>query len=548
MLRRHLQLLAVVQHHRLPLPLPPRRFLAPGSRSSYSSSSSIGLSGGDTIYALSTGLGRAAIAVIRVTGPACLDVYRSLCPGEAPPLPRKATIRTLRDDRDQVLDPQALVLFFPAPRTVTGQDVLELQVHGGPATVRAVLAAVPRCGGGQGRVRYAEPGEFTRRAFFHGRLELAQVEALGDTLAAETEQQRRAAVGGSSGALGRRYEGWRRQLLEARAELEALIDFSEDQHFDEAPTELLRGVVVRVEAMRKAMRLHDEMAGRGELLRRGIRVALLGPPNVGKSSLMNLIVGREASIVSAEAGTTRDVVEAGLDLGGYLCSFADTAGFRGGEGDGGDEDGKKKEDVVGAVEAEGIRRARQQAQDAHVVVVMASIEGGPRIVYDEETLRLASQAEARLIVVNKSDAVAADQGEELVRRFHEETLARHGPVLAAAPRPLLISCAERADCDDDGRGARAVVEALMESFSRMTYVDDEMLLGVTERQRQLLARCREHLDGFDAEASRAEPDVVLVAEYLRLAADCLACITGRVEGGDVEELLGVVFERFCVGK
>ncbi|RCI07723.1 hypothetical protein L249_5697 [Ophiocordyceps polyrhachis-furcata BCC 54312] len=512
MLRRGLQQLPLVQHHRSLLPLPPRRFLAPGTSPSSTSSSSIGLAGGDTIYALSTGLGRAAIAV-----------YRSLCPGKAPPLPRKATIRTLRDDHDQVLDPQALVLFFPAPRTVTGQDVLELQVHGGPATVRAVLAAVPRCGG-QSRVRYAEPGEFTRRAFFHGRLELAQVEALGDALAAETEQQRRAAVGGSSGALGRRYEGWRRQLLEARAELEALIDFSEDQHFDEAPTELLRGVVVRVEAMRKAMRLHDEMARRGELLRRGIRVALLGPPNVGKSSLMNLIVGREASIVSAEAGTTRDVVEAGLDLGGYLCSFADTAGFR---------DGK-----VGAVEAEGIRRARQQAQDAHVVVVMASMEeGGTRIVYDEETLRLASEAEARLIVVNKSDAVPADEAEKLVGRFHEETVGRHCP---AAARPLLVSCVEEAD---GAAAARAVVGALMESFSRMTYVDDERLLAVSERQRQLLARCREHLDGFDAEAASPEPDVVLVAEFLRLAADCLACITGRVEGGDVEELLGVVFER-----
>ncbi|RDA91589.1 hypothetical protein CP533_4628 [Ophiocordyceps camponoti-saundersi (nom. inval.)] len=548
MLRRGLQL-ALVQHHRSPSSpslLPPRRFLAPGRRPSSSSSSSIGLAG-DTIYALSTGLGRAAIAVIRITGPACLDVYRSLCPGKAPPLPRKATIRTLRDDHDQVLDPQALVLFFPGPKTVTGQDVLELQVHGGTATVRAVLAAVPRCG--RGRVRYAEPGEFTRRAFFHGRLELAQVEALGDALAAETEQQRRAAVGGSSGALGRRYEGWRRQLLEARAELEALIDFSEDQHFNQSPTGLLRGVVVRIDDMRKTMRLHDRMAYRGELLRRGIRVALLGPPNVGKSSLMNLIVGREASIVSAEAGTTRDVIEAGLDLGGYLCSFADTAGFRGGIGDG---DGERK-NVVGAVEAEGIRRARQQARDAHVVVAMASIERGPKIVYDEETLSLASVALAHLVVVNKSDAVPADEANELVRRFHEEVVrriheekgARHGgAVVEATPRPLLISCAEEAD----GSAVRAVADALMESFSRMTYVDDEMLLGVTERQRQLLACCREHLGDFSGEAGKAEPDVVLAAEHLRMAANCLACITGRVEGGDVEELLGVVFERFCVGK
>ncbi|KAF7560970.1 hypothetical protein G7046_g3171 [Stylonectria norvegica] len=287
---------------------------------------------GDTIYALSTAQGRAGIAIIRISGPSCLDIYSALCPSKAPPKPRYAAVRSLFDPQSpvgapRVLDSEALVLYFPCPKTVTGEDVLELHVHGGPATVKAVLAAIPQCPSPQ-RIRYAEPGEFTKRAFINNRLDLAQIESLSDTLAAETEQQRRAAVRGNSGALGRAYEAWRQQLLLARGEIEALIDFSEDQHFDEPQSELLSNVTEQVARMLHSIELHEKGSQRSELLRNGIRIALLGPPNVGKSSLMNLIVGREASIVSGEAGTTRDIVEASLDMRGYLCSFADTAGFR----------------------------------------------------------------------------------------------------------------------------------------------------------------------------------------------------------------------------
>ena len=265
----------------------------------------------------------------------CSQVYRGLCPTKALPKPRYAGVRTLLEPESvdtfgaNIVDSDALVLYFPGPKTVTGEDVLELHVHGGAATVKAVLSAVRKCSRlALGTVRYAEPGEFTRRAFLNGRLDLAQVESLGDTLAAETEHQRRAAVRGNSGILGKTYDGWREQLLLARGEIEALIDFSEDQHFDESPTELLTNVRMLVEDMLNSIRVHKLGSQRSELLRNGIRIALLGPPNAGKSSLMNQIVGREASIVSAEAGTTRDIVEASLDIRGYLCSFADTAGIR----------------------------------------------------------------------------------------------------------------------------------------------------------------------------------------------------------------------------
>ncbi|CRK35626.1 hypothetical protein BN1708_001265 [Verticillium longisporum] len=426
-------------------------------------------------------------------------IYRQLCPSRALPPPRQATVRTLYDPSApptaNVLDPSALILYFAGPRTVTGDDVLELHVHGGQATVKAVLAAIPRCASPSAIVRYAEPGEFTRRAFLNDRLDLTQVESLGDTLAADTEQQRLAAVRGSSGALGRTYEEWRATLLAARAELEALIDFSEDQHFDESPAELLRNVSGLVVEILEGIRRHEAAGAPSELLRSGIRIALLGPPNVGKSSLMNLVIGREASIVSGEAGTTRDIVEASLDIRGFLCLFADTAGFRG-------EASLESGGSVGAVEREGIRRAKQKALDSHIVVVLAAVEPTPdghAIVYDAETVELAAQAQAAILVVNKRDAVDAATFSSLLESFHAE-IGRATPAL---------------------------------------------------RDRQLLDQCGAWLDEYMAIAeagNQQDPDVVLAAEHLRYAAECLAKITGRGEGGDVEEVLGVIFEKFCVGK
>lgn len=449
-----------------------------------------------------------------------------------------------------MLDTEAVVLHFPAPNTVTGEDVLELHVHGGTATVKAVLAAVSRCSS-RHRIRYAEAGEFTKRAFVNNRLDLAQIEALSDALAAETEQQRRAAVRGNSGALGKTYEGWRQQLLLARGEIEALIDFSEDQHFDESQAELLENVVSQIEAIVDSIQLHELASQKSELLRNGIRIALVGPPNAGKSSLMNLIVGREASIVSGEAGTTRDIVEASLDIRGFLCSFADTAGFRSLS-----STTNLQGDFapVGAVEEEGIRRAKEKARNSDIIVVVASVEmgtAGPVIHYDQETLDLATDAESFLVVVNKKDAVDAETFNRLMQDF-QAALSKASPRLGAAV-PITISCKEAQKpylkAKDPG-GVGAVIDALDVTFSEMTSMPLDMqdLLGVTERQRQLLIKCRHHLEEFMLEAQPeedgADADSVLAAEYLRYAADCLARITGNGEAGDVEDVLGVVFEKY----
>ena len=431
---------------------------------------------------------------------------------------------------------------------MTGEDVLELHIHGGPATVKAVLSAIPRCVSND-QVRYAEPGEFTRRAFQNDKLDLAQVEALSDILSAETEQQRRAAVRGNSKELGRTYEAWREQLLYARGELEALIDFSEDQHFDESPSELLSSVASQVESILIRISQHQAASCCGELLKRGIRISLLGPPNVGKSSLLNQLVGREASIVSQEAGTTRDVVEVSLDVQGYLCTFADTAGLRTNVPR---SIGTEATSSIGAIEQEGIRRAKAKASESDVVIALASVEptdtdGGWSVVYDLETLTIASRAAQCLVVINKCDSVTSEALSRLVADFRQTT----SPLFEQNVSILTISCRDAQTCRGANKSGNIhqFVNELVNVFEIMTSLPPELedLLGVTERQTQLLSVCSSHLTAFIDEArpnnSERESDIVISAEHLRAAANALSRITGRGHAGDVEEVLGVVFEK-----
>ncbi|KAI1753310.1 hypothetical protein F4782DRAFT_89688 [Xylaria castorea] len=548
------------RHPRLPFPTS-QRWRA--YHTPFQSPSTLGLHH-DTIYALSSADGKAGIAVIRISGPSCTQIYHELCPHKKAPRPRYATVRTLFSPGTQgseILDSAALVLYFPGPQTVTGEDVLELHVHGGSATVKAVLSAISKCTA-DGHIRYAEPGEFTKRAFMNDRLDLAQVEALSEMLAAETEQQRRAAVRGSSGSLGRTYEDWRRELLQARAEMEALIDFQEDQHFDESPASLVGGVSQQIRDILRSIKVHEMASQRTELLRNGIQVALLGPPNAGKSSFMNQVVGREASIVSGESGTTRDIIEANLDIRGYLCTFADTAGFRTATTSG-NINATQPETGIGAVEEEGIRRARTRAIQSDVIIVLASVEeytaGGYEIRYDLETLKLAAACQQRLVLINKIDAVPQADLIPLVHKFQEEVL--EGIPGLGNVAPTLISCKEAlnqgSDRQDPG-GVRLVTDQLILAFHNMTSLPASLqdLHGVTERQRQLLVQCRNSLEEYvevtasdeENEEAALDLDLTMAAEHLRYAASCLGRITGRGEAGDVEEILGVIFEKFCVGK
>lgn len=502
------------------------------------------------------------------------------------PKPRAAALRTLYDpsqppSASSVLDAGALVLYFPAPKTVTGEDLLELHIHGGPAIVKAVLAAIARTSSPDTMVRYAEPGEFTRRAFMNDRLGLPQIEALGDTLSADTEQQRRLAVRGASDALLKRYELWRQQLLYARGELEALIDFSEDQHFDESTEELVSSVAAQVRALQVQIGLHIKNASRGELLRSGIRVALLGAPNAGKSSLLNRIVGKEAAIVSTEEGTTRDIVDVGVDLGGWYCKLGDMAGIRAeasGTGPGG-------EIVIGAVEKEGIRRARARALESDVVVVVVSLEDtaeGVRLFVEPEVVDAVNDCveagKCLVVTVNKCDKLSPSERTSALPLALAETVLNIFPAVPT-DRIFAISCNEAQHgsslAQTDPGNLQGFLGGLISTFEQIasplgtdgdgsggqydvSYWEDS--LGVTHRQSSNLQKCLDHLDDFLRQTSPAgdnttsadadfapgdsEIDIVTAAEHLRFAADMLAKITGKGESGDVEDVLGVVFEKW----
>ncbi|KAL1306405.1 hypothetical protein AAFC00_005111 [Neodothiora populina] len=406
----------------------------------------------------------------------------------------------------------------------------------------------------------------------HDRLDLTQVEALGDTLSASTEQQRRLSVRATTNKLAQRYEGWRQQLLYARGELEALIDFSEDQHFDESPAELTSSVSVQVRSLLVFLDAHSKNAVRGELLRNGISISLLGAPNAGKSSLLNRVVGREAAIVSQEAGTTRDVVEVGIDLGGYLCRLGDTAGLRRNL-DALKSASERMHETIGLIEREGMRRAKARAAESDVVIVVLSLEvdnGDVFLKLDPEVVETATElckAGGNVIVVlNKLD---------LLNHTQLDIAAIEAQIRAALPKIqsdqiFAISCKHAETSSDPQAGnIHIFLSGLIARFHAMTSplsadsssdADPSIWqesLGATERHRLLLDECQSHLqqflmevegDGDVLELQDGEVDIVLAAESLRSAANCLARITGRGDAGDTEEVLGVVFEKFCVGK
>jgi len=441
-----------------------------------------------TIFALSSAPGRAGVAVIRISGPAAGTVLDTLA---APrPEPRSAKIRYLRrPETGEILD-QALVLWFPAPRSFTGEDVAELHVHGGRAVVQAVLRAIgdiPGC-------RLAEPGEFARRAFENGKLDLTMAEGLADLIDAETEAQRKQALRQAGGALANLYDGWRNSLIEALALVEAAIDFSDE---GDVGSETYDQAVRVVRDLEAAIRRHLADGRRGEILREGFNVVLAGPPNVGKSSLLNALARREAAIVSEEAGTTRDVIEVRLDLEGLPIVVGDTAGIR---------------EATGAVEREGIRRTLARTREADLVLwLMDASAPDPNLPSE-----LTDLADRTLWVLNKID-LCPDVG------------------LPGVPENAIAISALT------GQGIDVLTRRIAElAGDRIAPTEHP---GLTqERHRRNLEDCRKALAAF-LEGSPWE--VELRAEDLRLAANALGRLTGRV---DPEEVLDGIFGRFCIGK
>jgi tRNA modification GTPase len=405
------------------------------------------------------------------------------------PTPRRAAIRSLHDRDGAFLD-EALVLWMPGPNSYTGEDTVEFHVHGGAAVIAAVLDAALQTG----LCRVAEPGEFTRRAFDAGQMDLTQAEAVGDLIDAETEGQRRQAGRLYQGEAARTFEGWRGLLMSAMAALEASIDFPDEA---DIPGEVDLSALVPITDLASELAAALGDAGRLNAVREGFRIAILGPPNAGKSSLMNRIARRDAAIVSPIAGTTRDVVEVRLVLAGFPVWVADTAGLR---------------EASDAIEAEGVRRALARAEEADLRIWVSDASA------DVSRETLAAHRPGDIEVMNKADLVGT------------------APARAGAEDVFVVSA-------KTGAGFEALERRLVQLVNERL-AGDEVPLVTRARHRELV---EEALGGVERALAGARSGIgaELVSEDLRLAARALGRITGTI---DVEDLLERIFSQFCVGK
>ena len=436
----------------------------------------------DTIYALSSGAPPAGVAVVRVSGAGVPALVGTIC-GELP-VPRTATVRWIRDRNGHAID-QALVLFFPTPRSFTGQDCVEFHLHGGRAVVSAMLGLLSAYG-----LRHAEAGEFSRRAFDNGKLDLVEIEGLADLISAETEMQRRLAIEQTNGGLSELYQSWMRQLTRARALIEAELDFPEE---DDVPGSVSDVVWKMVDEIASGISSHLAGHKSAEIIRDGFKVVIAGRPNAGKSSLLNALAKRDVAIVTEVAGTTRDVISVDLDLSGYLVKLMDTAGLR---------------ETDDRVEAEGVRRTRLSLSNADLVLLLKDgNESGPyeEIGVNADILKVRTKMDIGVL------AAAGDDADQLD-----------------------ISSVT-------GAGIDSLTKRIYEMASRSAGSLGSVMVA-RQRQADLLLEALNILE----ECRRKDSlDLDLRAEYLRQASHILGKLTGFV---DVEDLLDVIFSEFCIGK
>lgn len=530
----------------------------------------------DTIFALSSGGGGSAggataVSVIRLTGPRAHDALRALLvkPGQSladvkMPKARMASLRTLWDPTSSSVNlfgdieddasaekynpdqlDSALILTFSAPRSFTGEDIVEIHCHGSRAVVRGILDTLAHATMATAYgMRPADRGEFTQRAYGRGKLDLTEVEALADLITADTSLQRKQALRQFDGRLSRLYEGWRSDLTSCLAHAEAVIDFGDDEDLDADDMDDIHdegdgglgvwgNVVPRVQDLTDRMNRHLSDSMRGEITRDGLRICIVGPPNAGKSSFLNLLSNRDAAIVSPVAGTTRDVVEVTLDLGGVRCMVSDTAGVR--------EEGST-DDII---EVEGIKRARMAASEAHVIVCMVDatdVENGMTAIRDilkdanEETMSLQKNQKI-VFVKNKVDLMeaATEAGKMKIDDASDD-------------ETFEISC-------ETNNGIDSLISSLTETVvSRVSSGDDESGSSAMEAEGAVITRARhrrhveaaaEALERFTNLSRQGYMALDMAAEELRLAASELGRITGAI---DVEDVLDVLFSDFCIGK
>ena len=443
-----------------------------------------------TIYALSSGSGISGLAVIRVSGKQCINILKLMVSGPIPP-PRTSTVKKINKINTNETIDTGLVIWFPAPHSYTGEDVIEFHVHGSLAVIKEIqnsLSQIENC-------RLADPGEFTKIAFQNGKINLLQAESIGDLIASETEIQRRQALDIMSGYHGKKYENWRSKLLKILANVEAKIDFPEDDLPEEIIDEIHSISNQVKDEIKKA--LNDEKVG--ERIREGFKIAILGPANAGKSSLLNYFSKREVAIVSEIAGTTRDVIETHLNINGYPVIMSDTAGIR---------------DAKDEIERRGIKLALKKAEDADLNIVVIEPKNG----YFTGVLKGLVNSEKTILIVNKSD-LGLDSIEKELKKFN----------------PIYISITKETNLD----------QLILEIRNRLKnkFTSSENTIITRERHRQHLVNCVKHLEDFETKNNLDDFDKS--AEDLRLATRQLGMIVGKI---DVEEILGSIFNDFCIGK
>ncbi|KAH8382379.1 hypothetical protein KR009_003226 [Drosophila setifemur] len=474
-------------------------------------------SSGCTIYSLSSGHVKCGVSVIRVSGPQTKKALRAIVANkEYEPKARQAYLKSFFHPTSKEMIDRGLLLWFPGPASFTGEDSCEFQVHGSLAVIAAMLDALGKVDG----LRPAEPGEFTKRAFFGGKLDLTEVEGLADLIHAETEAQRKQALLQSTGALARLYDNWRRRLIRCAAHLEAYIDFAEEEQIEGG---VILQLTKELKSVKSEIREHLSDQRQGELLRDGVRTVIIGAPNVGKSSLLNLLCQRSVSIVTDQAGTTRDIIETMHNFGGYPVVFSDTAGLR--------------KSTTDSIEQEGMQRAKACLAQSDMILLLADAKEIREINHEDSVPQFVDSYLQELdipldlcggkrlqLVANKTDTLSREEIAKLEKLSNILAISCHQP----ETMPVFLGSLEKQ----------------LQELCGEPRAENPRITNT--RYRQQLERCIEHIDVFLRDyRPDVYPDMAIAASKLRNSVRCIERITGHVS---CEDILDVVFKDFCIGK